>query len=300
MRTDDTYSTAAADFADQGYALLPAFLSADELAPAQAELGLLFPTAEEYHDDVDPERNARFRTGAFSGLDPFPYPAVEWSLLGLTPPVVRLAETLLGTDRIRLSEAHNWAKYTGASEYEQALHRDYGNHTVLVPTADERFGEVELFLYLFDVPADAGPTRVVSRTATNHLPSAQRQIHCDRAPELYDQEIAATGPAGTVLAYRNDTFHRGSAMTAARGARFLLKVSFRPVGPFWMDSLSLTSKADTPAWHAFVRRATPRMLELVGFPPPGDPFWTADTYAGLTRRYADADLAAFAPHPPTA
>jgi hypothetical protein len=37
-----------------------------------------------------------------------------------------------------------------------------------------------------------------------------------------------------------------------------------------------------------------------GFPPPGDPFWTTDTYAGITRRYADADLSAFAPHPPTA
>ncbi len=46
MRTADTFTTAASDFAEHGYTLLPGFLNSEELAPAQAELGVLFPTAK--------------------------------------------------------------------------------------------------------------------------------------------------------------------------------------------------------------------------------------------------------------
>jgi hypothetical protein len=99
-------------------------LSEDDLAPAQAELELMFPTAEEYHAGVDPARNARFTGGAFAGIDPFPYSGVEWSLLGLSPPITALAESLLGTAAIRLYEGHNWAKYSGATDYDHPLHCD--------------------------------------------------------------------------------------------------------------------------------------------------------------------------------
>ncbi|MEM8904794.1 MAG: hypothetical protein AAGF02_13915 [Actinomycetota bacterium] len=34
----------------------------------------------------------------------------------------------------------------------------------------------------------------------------------------------------------------------------------------------------------------PRQLELFDVPPPGHPFWTADTLDGLARRYPDLDV----------
>lgn len=281
-------------FREHGYVVLPAFLSADDLRPAQDELGILFPTGEEYHGGVDPERNARFADGAFSGIDPFPYESVEWSLLGLSTKIVHLAETLLGTTDIRLYEAHNWAKYGGATEYDQPLHRDFGNHTMVVPSTDPRFGEVEMFIYIHDVPIDAGPTYVVSQTRTRDIPTARLRFLREDEPALYEHETAADGPAGTVLAYRADTLHRGSAMTNPTGARFVLKASFRTVSDIWVDKLALTTSLG-PKWHAFVNRATPRQLELAGFPPRGHAYWTTDTWSATCERYPKADLSAFAP-----
>ena len=55
---------------EDGFVVLPSFLSADEFAPAVAELPGLFPTGDEFHDDLEPERNARFRS-EFGGIVDF-------------------------------------------------------------------------------------------------------------------------------------------------------------------------------------------------------------------------------------
>jgi hypothetical protein len=288
-------SEAKGHFDELGYVVLRRYDSDDELAPAQAALPKLFPTVEEFHSDTSPDRDERFLREHRFGLQAFPYKAVEWSVLNVAPPLVHLAEALLGSTDICLNEAHNWAKFSGVADYDQQLHRDYGNHTVLAPTLDPSFGEVEMFIWIHEVPIDHGPTRVVSRRLTQHVPGAQREIRREEAPEIYDAEVAADGPAGTVLAYRNDTFHRGAAITAERAARYALKASFKVNNPFWTDSLGANGKCMTPEWAAFVEHASPRMLEMIGYPPPGHPYWTAHTWDGIRLRYPNADLTAFAP-----
>jgi ectoine hydroxylase-related dioxygenase (phytanoyl-CoA dioxygenase family) len=279
-------------FREHGYVVLPTFLTADELAPAQADLGLLFPTGEEYHTGADPERNQRFADNAFNGIDLFPYASVEWSLLGLSAPIVDLAETLLGRTDIRLYEAHNWAKYGGAAEYDQPLHRDFGNHTVVMPTIDPALTELEMFIYIHDVPIEAGPTYVVSQQHTRDLPAWPPFLGRDAYPEVYAREIPADGAAGTVLVYRTDTFHRGSKMTDLHADRFLLKSSFRVTSNWWLDKLGLSDRFNKN-WYQFVSRATVRQLELVGFPVRGSSYWTQETLAACQLRYPDADLSAF-------
>jgi len=277
-----------------GFVVLPAFLSAEDLRPAQDELGLLFPTAEEYHDGRDLDRNARFDTGTFAGIDRFPYASVEWSLLGVSPPIVGLAEALLGSSDICLYEAHNWAKYTGAVDYDHPLHRDFGNHTAVVPSQDVALGSVEMFIYIHDVSEGHGPTHVVSQVHTTGLPAWPPRIARGEHPEIYAKEVSAAGPAGTVLAYKTGTFHRGTSMTAPRAARFALKASFRTVDAVELDKIGLNSRLDE-TWYRFVERASPRQLELVGFPPRGHRYWTASTWAGVSLRYPTADLSAFRP-----
>jgi hypothetical protein len=34
--------------------------------------------------------------------------------------------------------------------------------------------------------------------------------------------------------------------------------------------------------------ATPRQLELFGFPPPGHPYWNMDTFTGMEQRYPNS------------
>lgn len=294
MADDPALHDALEHFREHGYVVLPAYLDQDDLQPAQDALGMMFPTAAEYHAGVDPERNARLSASAFSGIQLFPYEAVEWSLLGLSPKIVALAEHLLGTSAIRLYEAHNWAKYGGATEYDQPLHRDYGNHTMVVPSTDPRFAEVEMFMYVHDVPVDAGPTYVVSNVHARHLRTSQLRFPREEFGDLYERETAADGPAGTVLAYRPDTLHRGSAMTNPTGARFVLKSSFRTVSDIWFDKLGLSTQLGRN-WHEFVSRASARQLELAGFPPRGHHYWTSDTWTATCERYPNADLTAFEP-----
>ncbi len=290
---------AAAHFRVHGYVVLSGFLAESDLRPAHSELGLVFPTASEYHDSRDPDLRARFADRASAGIGYFPFASVEWSLLGVSQPLAGLAAALLGTSAIRVYELHNWAKYTGAADYEQDLHRDYGDHTLVVPAGDSALGAVEMFIYVHDVPETHGPTHVVSQLLTASLPPSLQQITKDAYPQVYRHEVSAAGPAGTVLAYRTDTFHRGTSMTAVRGARFALKVSYRAVGEVWdvwIDRLGANARIGLAAdWHNFVERATPRQLELLGFPPRGHPYWTRQTWAAVCQRYPAADLSAFQP-----
>jgi len=296
-----TFEAATKHYLEHGYVVLPGFLSEEDIRPAQNELPLVFPTAEEYHDSTDKDLKARFAGRANAGIDYFPFASHEWSLLGISPPVAGLAEALLGTSDVRLYELHNWGKYTGAATYDQRLHRDYGNHTLVVPSRDPTLGVVEMFIYVNDVPETYGPTHVVSQTHTEGVPLSQLHITRDEYPEIYTHEVSAAGPAGTVLAYRADTFHRGTSMTAPRGARFALKLSYRTISDapnVWVDRLGANVRLGLEDnWNGFVERASCRQLELVGFPPRGHRYWTGETWAEVCRRYPTADMSAFEPNP---
>lgn len=82
-----------------------------------------------------------------------------------------------------------------------------------------------MFLYLTDVPRELGPPIYVPLKHTNWLPALpnwlpQRDgdsdedhptwVSADAWPALYEHEASAAGAAGTVVAYRGETFHRGT------------------------------------------------------------------------------------------
>lgn len=251
----------------------------------------MFPTAEEFHDGADPVRNAGLR-GEFAGIVPFPFPDPALGLLAVHPAAVALAEAILETDDVRLYSCEAWAKYAGAAEYEQAHHRDFAGHTPLVPSGDPRFREVEVFIYLHDVPEGCAPTRYVSRTLTKDLPFRARPHWYlpEEQPALYEAEVSAAGPAGTVVAFSVDTMHRAVELTDPRGARFTLMPNFRAGGSEWMTRYSWGKRAAHDEWHAFVNRASYRQLLLFGFPPAGHPYWTPETLAGVAARYPGLDL----------
>ncbi|MFE4369136.1 hypothetical protein ACFRMN_12995 [Streptomyces sp. NPDC056835] len=67
--------------------------------------------------------------------------------------------------------AEAWAKYAGAGDYDQDPHRDYLGHTLLVPSTAPGFRQLEMFVYLADVPEEFGPAHLVSRKHTRDLPA---------------------------------------------------------------------------------------------------------------------------------
>jgi len=159
----------------------PGFVPATELKPALDELPALYPTAEGFHDGTDGRRD-RFTVDEWAGIDNFPFRSTELSLLAVSDRVIDLAETLLTDGDLRISSAEAWAKYTGAADYDQPLHRDYLNHTLVVPADDPRFRQLEMFVYLVDVPEELGPPSMVSRTRTTELPAKPNWYPAKTAP----------------------------------------------------------------------------------------------------------------------
>jgi hypothetical protein len=263
------------------------------------DLDTVFPSADGFHDGTDPRR-ARFLEDEFAGIDALPFGSVELGLLAVHPRIVTLARALLGDDDLRLYSAEAWAKYTGAADYDQDLHRDYLNHTLLVPSP--LFRQLELFVYLVDVPDDLGPPHFVPRKHTAELPpvpnwfprsrdrAPESRFEADARPDLYEREVSAAGPAGTVVAFEPGTVHRGTALSAPRGARYTMHLSFRPATIDWAQRHAWADRSFDPNWTSFVARATPEQLALFGFPPPGHPYWTDETLAGVALRYPGFDV----------
>jgi hypothetical protein len=299
---------AISDWRSRGFAILPGYLPDEVLAPAVAELELMFPSAEGFHDGGDPRRG-RFVGDEFAGIDSFPFASTEISLLAVHDRLVQLARTLLHGDDVRIYSAEAWAKYTGANDYDQELHRDYLNHTLVVPTRGTEQQQVEMFVYLADVPEDLGPPHLVPADHTadlpakpnwypRHDPSGASAVDADAPggflaparPELYEREVSAAGPAGTVVAFELGTFHRGTAVTRPGGARYTMHLGFRRAEVEWSNRTGWANRSHDPAWYRFVERASPAQLELFGFPPPGHPYWTPHTLDGTALRYPGLDL----------
>jgi hypothetical protein len=292
---DDTtaaMTTAAQQWRRHGFVLLPSFLDAADIAPARAGLTGVFPTAEAFHADPDRGAFARYRD-EFGGITNFPFDSLDLCMLAVHPRLIRLAEIILGTDDLRVYTIEAWAKFTGAADYRQAHHRDYLNHTPLVPSGQAPFRQLEMFVYLSDVSVEHGPTHLVSKTVTGSVPALPHAYLPEQRPQWYDAEIPAAGPAGTVLAYSVDTFHRGTAMRAPGGARYTIQVNFRAAPNEWMTRHSWGDRSFEPAWTPFVERATPRQLLLFGFPPAGHPYWTDETLTGMAERYPGLDVSAW-------
>ena len=294
--------SAAREWQTHGFVILPGFIPAAELSPALAELPEMYPAAGGFHDGTD-ERRDRFTADEWAGIDSFPFRSAELSLLAVSDRVVGLARALLAEPDLRISSAEAWAKYTGAADYDQPMHRDYLSHTLAVPADDPRFGQLELFVYLVDVPEELGPPGLVSRTRTTGLPARPNWyprdggadpdggwVETTGSPGLYDAEVRAAGPAGTVVAWAPGTFHRGTALTLPRGARYTVHLAYRTARAEWGQRMSWAGRGHEPGWYQFARRAAPRQLALFGFPPPGHPYWTEATIAGTAQRYPGMDM----------
>jgi hypothetical protein len=288
---DHEYGPAKERWETDGWCMVTGLLPPELIAAAQATLPDLFPTAGEYADDVDPERNAPLREDSHRVMPRFPFEDSALNDLVLHDRIIDLAEAFLGHDDLRLYQAMVGAKYSdGPDDDEQLLHVDYGNHTLVVPRHDAGYQQLEMFVYLSDVTPETAATRMVSRRLTAAVPVERTYLSVEHYPELYAAEVPANGVAGSILVYRPDVYHRGVRMTAPRAARFMVHVSYKPADTGWLNSHALPHAAEGLAWHRFVQHTNERQLTALGFPAPGHPYWTEATLAGVAARYPLLDL----------
>jgi len=276
--------TALEEIRERGFALVEGFLAPDELREAQQALWLHFPTPEAYF--ADPAPHARYRTSQFGGVEEFPYKSWDLNRLAFHPDLVDAAERYFASVELHLYKVELWAKYAGAIDYTQPLHRDYGSHSLVVPRDDVRYQQLTTFIFLSDVTDVDGPTRIVPYADGTDVPYTPLYLEFGA---LADREVAATGPAGSLLVYRSDILHRASDFTAAGRARFSILADYQRRGTTWGGKMAWPKQAPQ-RWAKLIPACTVRQRDLFGFPRPGDAYWNEQTLHDVALRYPGIDM----------
>jgi hypothetical protein len=274
-----------AEIWDRGFTVVENFLDADTLAAAQDALWDIYPRPEAYF--ADPAAFPKFAASQFAGLRLFPYGSWALNRIPVYPDLLDAAERFLQTKEIDCYKIELWAKYAGAVDYDQAHHRDYENHTIVVPRADGLMPQMTCFILLSDVTELDGPTKAVPIDKTRDLPIG---VNRTKLGEYFDDEVAVTGPAGSILIYKTDVFHRGSDFKAPGRSRFVMPIDFKKRGWRWQGKLAWPDRAEYPGWKEAMVNMTPRQRDLFGWPPPGDPYWNSQTLSDVALRYPGIDL----------
>ncbi|MHB8463290.1 MAG: phytanoyl-CoA dioxygenase family protein [Acidimicrobiales bacterium] len=286
MRVPDA---ALDEIRERGFVLVEGFLAPYELKAAQEALRLHFPTHDEYL--ADPARYLQYSGSQFAGVEEFPYRSWDLNRLAFHPDLIDAAERFLATTELHLYKVELWAKYAGAVNYDQPLHRDYGSHSLVVPRLDGRYQQLTTFVYLSDVTEEDGPTHLVPYEQGRDVPFTPLYLQFGA---LADAEVAAVGPAGSLLAYRTDILHRGSNFTGIGRSRFSLLADYQARSTTWGGKMAWP-KQSPERWAKLIPQCTPRERDLFGFPRPGHDYWNDQTLADVALRYPGIDMTPYRP-----
>jgi hypothetical protein len=277
-----------AEVRERGYTVVEGFLDADTLAAARDALWTVYPRPEEYF--AHPDKYPELGKSQFSGLRTFPFQLWELSRVSVYPDLIDAAERLLSTADIELYKGELWAKYSGAINYDQFHHRDYGNHSLVVPRVDGKHMQMTTFVLLSDVDENDGPTKIAPLHETRDIPLG---VNFVPKGELFDKEVAITGPAGTLMIYKTDVFHRGSDFKASGRSRFAILTDFQARGARWQGRMSWPDRGGMKEMAEALTKMSPRQRDLFGWPPPGSDYWNEQTLRDVAQRYPKMDLAPY-------
>ena len=160
-----------------------------------------------------------------------------------------------------------------------------------MPRADGRNAQMTTFILLSDVTGTDAPTKVVTLSETRDVPIGTART---KFGDYFDREVSIEGPAGSLMVYKTDVFHRGSNFTAENRARFAILTDFKTREWRWQGKLAWPNYANSPNWKRAMVEFSPRQRDLFGWPPVGDPYWNAQTLSDVALRYPGIDLSPYA------
>ncbi|KAI9005540.1 hypothetical protein DFJ74DRAFT_394010 [Hyaloraphidium curvatum] len=290
------------EVADRGFTIVPGFLTDAEVAAARDGLWLTFPRPEDYHADPERPEHKKFMATQFAGNDRgFPYASDSINSIPVHPDLVDAMERLMGTKEIDLYKIELWAKYSGGVDYDQNLHRDYTNHTLVVPRRDGKYRHYTTWILLSDVTETDAPTKIVPTQEYEDLPlwpttvappgTHPLQRFLKYSENKYTpKEIAVTGKAGSLLIYRTDVLHRGSSFKGHPRSRFVIAADFKPRGTPWGGKHAWPDFATNPRWSPWFGKTDMRTRDLFGFPKVDSEYWDEQTVADVGLRYPKMDM----------
>jgi hypothetical protein len=242
----------------------------------------------------------------------------------LHPTILSMVTSLLGTQDILLTQADAWVKFYTPSatsdldNRDQRMHIDVWNHTLVVPNDWFSPASIAMILYLSDSDNTGGETAVVPREGSedpaynnvqgflntpgagsfpwiNDKEQAEKYFEQDY-PEisefrkaLYKREKKVKFNTGSLLVYRHDLWHRGTPLTVDNSFRIVLNLSFRRADAPWFQhwchgwARSMYSREQT--MEKLIASMSMEQRSALGFPKPGDKYWTKATLAAVKLRY---------------
>jgi Phytanoyl-CoA dioxygenase (PhyH) len=282
-----------------GGVLIEDFFTTDEVAAVVRDFDAVFGRTEGDQEALDRKQGdeiGRFHPAQFKGVAPVPLdcsPALN--LIGVHPALIQFAKAALETDDVHVYQCQAWAKFTGEADYDQPLHTDFANHSLVAPAEDAALNSVTILCYFTDVTDAHGPMRYVRRPDSERIAGPEASL--GRDPEAHARlqqalrpfERSSASRAGSVFPYTIDVYHRGSNLTAPGGRRYALMTCFKRAGN---DSIGFHAWAfhHTKPWARIFDHATPEQLACFGVPRPGHPYWTPLTLERAQTRYPGWDL----------
>ena len=274
-----------------GYAIVEDFLTQEILNTAYDELRDCLPHCVEYclgETDKKPEDAALPQRRASRQM--FPYPGTALNHVSLHPELRQFAAHFANYTEMYCEQSHLTYKHKGhAGDVDQTMHCDYGNHTLAYPPKIPEYWQTAYLIYYTDVSINHAPTAVCS---WEHYPEKVRYpmfFSREQRPDIYENEVKVTVPAGGLLIYSMRTFHRGTPFLA-EGGRIGQFVTYAPAAWKWLGIVGWSAQAIRPEFRQWVSKATTEERCLLGFPEPGHSYWTEETLEGVSKRYPEMDM----------
>jgi ectoine hydroxylase-related dioxygenase (phytanoyl-CoA dioxygenase family) len=226
------HERALAEIREMGWTMLPGLVAAARLEALRGALDRVHAA------EADVPRQ-RAEPGCLRGYNLVRRDALFREALQ-EPAVLALAEALLGADCILHSFESRSALPGGG---QQSLHRD-------MPYVPETPLSMNVVWMLDDFTAENGATRVV--------PGSHRRVEGPEPNRVYDDEVLAVAPAGTLVAFDTRTWHGGGPNRTDRLRRgFHVHYCRSWVKPQRDHPRSMDEES--------LRDATPLLIRLLGY-----------------------------------
>jgi len=291
-----------AEWRREGAVLIPEFFTQDEVAAVRADFEKVFERTSGAAEGLNKKKDGqvgRFHPAQFEGVTQIPLdcsPALN--LIGLHPALMAFARQALNTEDLYLYQCQPWAKFTGDADYDQPYHCDFVNHTLTVPSEEPAGNSITILCYFSDVTAAHGAMHYVARTDSAKVAGPEDTLNQDPAAQaklqaaLLPYARSSASPAGSIVPYGIDVYHRGTNMTAPGGHRYAVMVCYKAANDNAIAFHAWPFHHKEP-WHNIFDHATPEQLACFGVQPPGHPFWTETTLSRAQARYPNWNLAPY-------
>lgn len=276
-----------------GYVLLRNFLSAEELQRIYDDIDRVIPG---WRCAVDPSlpKPEHWHAPAELAANPrFPFPGDALNAMAFHPELRRFAATICGHDEFFCEQSDLTYKCKGhGRDLDQSMHMDFGNHTLVYPSSVPKYWQTTFLIYYTEVTELHAPTAVVPWEHYKdevHWPIIHTR---EERPDLYELEVLATVPAGSVFAYSTRTYHRGTAFNADVG-RVAHFVSYAPKNCPWLGIVGWPIQGVKKSYHRWIEQSSLTEREMIGFPPAGHDYWTAEMIRGVQARFPNLDMSPY-------